>query len=96
MTRIPVHFRKVKGDLLAVFPSQWDGPYLACYATIGQHSVASVDYVRGGRAATPEEYGPLLQKLTRIYAYPPADAVDLDVRKIFRPHFRKLFPLMKG
>lgn len=62
-----VIFRKWKsnGDLIAFFPDQKDGPYIASYQHVGQHGRASYPHPQTD-PATPEEYADLLAELRRI------------------------------
>lgn len=90
---LPVIFRVVRGELLALFPTlPYDAreaarggyPYITCYAHIGQHGEALRSYTQAGRLATPEEYAPLLAELRRIYetSHAPEDpAIKLRVVK---------------
>jgi hypothetical protein len=75
---------KYADPVTAVFPSQrgtHNTDTAMSYAHIGQHGVCSRDWYTGcTRAATPEEYAPLLAELRRIYETGP-DAVKLRVVK---------------
>jgi hypothetical protein len=66
---LPVLFRTIDGEVTAFFPTlpgTYDPYTMTCYAHIGQHGSAHVDYVRKGRPATPEEYASLYAELRRI------------------------------
>jgi hypothetical protein len=57
------------GEVTALLP---DVPehhsFMTCYAHVGQHSSCDTRWVREEtRAATPEEYAPLLRELEQIY-----------------------------
>ena len=41
--------------------------HIVCYAHIGQHNEASLEYYRGLRLAKPDEYEDLLKELQGIY-----------------------------
>ena len=62
-----VLFRVIRGEVEAFLP---DVPAnrgnIVCYAHIGQHSEASLDYYRLGRPAKPREYAELKRELERI------------------------------
>jgi hypothetical protein len=73
---IPVLFRTDKRDktITAWFPTIPSEPnyYLYCqtYEHVGQHGSGSMDYMtRETRAATQEEYAPLLRELTEQVGY---------------------------
>ena len=66
----PVIFKKEQGvmGVVAFFPtipgtSGWD---VTCYAHIGQHASASLEYMRKCRPAKSEEYADLLRELKAI------------------------------
>lgn len=62
----PVIFRVYRGELCAYFPAEpWDmfGNYITCYAHIGQHGAASLDWLQKGRPATENEYAALKKEL---------------------------------
>ena len=67
-TKDKVIFRVIRGEINAFIPGK--NPMLngniTCYAHIGQHSDAGIDYYRLGRLATEEEYTPLKQELESI------------------------------
>lgn len=72
MTHLPVIFRKESdGTIVAIFPTICEGYagwHMLCYAHIGQHGTASLDYYqRDTKPALPDEYAPLLSELTAIY-----------------------------
>lgn len=58
-----------ENDLYAIFPDSQDISKLAkhemidCYASQGQHSRASVQYIRESRAASPDQYQDLKTEL---------------------------------
>lgn len=72
---LPVIFRAdrsgdFKGQVTAFFPTLPGDPdpwTCTCYAHVGQHGSASVDYYRTTRAATEAESADLLAELRRIY-----------------------------
>jgi hypothetical protein len=59
----------IQGEVLAIFPEipataqSW---FCLSYASVGQHSAASVAMTSAGRRATPEEYAPLRRELETI------------------------------
>lgn len=62
-----VLFRVIRGEVNAFLPDadvNWGR--IMCYAHIGQHSEASLDYYREGRLAKPREYADLKRELERI------------------------------
>lgn len=62
-----VIFYKEGNEVLAVFP--YDQPrhgQVACYAHIGQHSAASVEFVEKLKRAKKVEYSALKNELERI------------------------------
>lgn len=66
-----VIFRVHEGELIALFPSLIgtnDVNTVTCYARVGQHSSASVDFAGAGRLAIEAEYTSLLAELAQIYA----------------------------
>jgi hypothetical protein len=51
-------------EVTAIFPDLWEHDGLTCYAHIGQHGKASVQWVYNHtRPATPEEYAELKKEL---------------------------------
>lgn len=64
-----VIFRKESnGNIVAFFPyeiADLNGN-ISCYAHIGQHSAASLEYYRGTKPCTPAEYADLLTELQSI------------------------------
>ncbi len=66
---LPVLFRMIRGELLALFPTEkWnDRGDITCYARVGQHGAASSFMTSAGRRAKPEEYADLLTELRGIY-----------------------------
>ena len=82
----PVIFRKEFGNNVVAFFPTFPGTInintCQCYAHIGQHSIASIDYYKATKPAQPEEYKDLLEELISI-GYD-----DLVVRKkITYKHF---------
>lgn len=78
------------GEVTAVFPAlaaTRDPGVVLSYAHIGQHGACSrAWYVNATRAATSEEYAPLLRELRAIYEH-GTDAVQLRVvRRWTRAH----------
>ena len=62
-----VAFRVIRGEVEAFLPDvDVNRGMIMCYAHIGQHSEASLDYYREGRPATPKEYASLKRELTGI------------------------------
>ena len=66
----PVIFKKFEGEITAVFPAMaatvgepW---HMNCYAHIGQHGAASVEWVRKAKPVKPHEYAALLSELKSI------------------------------
>lgn len=67
---LPVIFRKEGADVVAFFPTipgDINGRYVTCYAHLGQHSSAALDYYRSTKRATPNERQDLLRELRGIY-----------------------------
>lgn len=70
-TKVIFKIERNKGaEVVAFFPA-WAGdsnPYrtCTCYAHMGQHSAASLEYARSLRPATPEEYAPLLREMVQV------------------------------
>lgn len=74
---------RIDGDnpVTAVFPSlpgTHDPVTALCYAHVGQHGACHKVWYRTTRAATEDEYLPLLRELTHIYGREPG-AVRLRV-----------------
>lgn len=70
MQKLPVIFKLCEGEVTAVFPTLpgTNDPWsMTCYAHIGQHSSASIEWVRTAKPATPAQYAPLLRELQSIY-----------------------------
>lgn len=62
-----VIFKVIRGEVNAFMPDAEANPgRIVCYAHIGQHSEASMDYYRLGRPAKPHEYQELKDELGRI------------------------------
>lgn len=63
-----VIFRKLDGEVFAIFPDQDEGPHLfGCYSHVGQHGLCRRSVVDESTLATPEEYASLLAELRGIY-----------------------------
>lgn len=98
MEKLPVIFRTEPGDrkagLVAIFPSVCEGYagyHMGCYAHIGQHGSASLDYYRSETIpAKPEEYADLLQELRGIYER-GEDPVELVIYRRMTPQHRAAF-----
>lgn len=60
MERDKVLFRVIQGEVNAFLPEH-DTNYgmIMCYASLGGHGEASLEYYRSGRLATPKEYADL-------------------------------------
>ena len=69
MEKVKVIFRKEKnGDIVAFFPElKANYGRMVCYAHIGQHSEADVEYYWNTQKAFENEYKPLLNELKAIY-----------------------------
>ena len=71
MTTTDISFVKDDYEVFAVMPKvaadmNWEGN-VTCYAHIGQHSCASLNYIREKCVgASPDEYASLKQELERI------------------------------
>lgn len=75
---LPVVFRQIDGETVALFPTLKEyGPYITCYAHLGQHGAATVENFNRGKLATETEYRDLLAELRGIYA----PEYDLQPRK---------------
>ena len=69
MEKVKVIFRKEKsGDVIAFFP-EFKANYgrMVCYAHVGQHGEADIEYYWTTKKATEDEYKPLLNELKNIY-----------------------------
>lgn len=65
---IEIQFRKLKGDVIAVFPYEiWNSNDVVSYSHRGQHSAAAWYINDFTTAAKPAEYKELLQELKSIY-----------------------------
>ena len=63
-----VIYRKESGDVVAFFPDhEANRGMIVCYAHIGQHSEASIEYYHSTLPAKPEEYASLHNELCSIY-----------------------------
>lgn len=71
MTRlasIPVAFRIHQGDVTAILPTLPSNyRNCLCYAHVGQHGESSFEWYASTKAATPEQYAPLLSELRQKY-----------------------------
>lgn len=99
MESLPVIFRAdksgdFKGEVTAIFPTipADNRGNLTCYAHIGQHGGASLDWYRTTRPATETESADLLKELRAIYEARPAadpatygEPVRLDIRRRITP-----------
>lgn len=57
-------------EVLAVFPELKEKPkFVMCYAHLGQHSSAHIDYVKGLEPATEEQYKGLKEELENLFEY---------------------------
>lgn len=88
--KLPVIFRKHDGEVTALFPTLGEGyGHIRCYAHVGQHGQATLEFMRTGKLATPDEYADLLAELRGIYERADdAERVILDVRERDHPSFR--------
>lgn len=76
-TKVKVVFRVIEGEVVAVMPEMPGTSEYDCtsYAHVGQHGAASLDLLRSGRPARPDEYASLLREL---------DSIGYDVRVVKR------------
>ena len=88
MGKTKVIFRKEKNDytgdwdVVAFFPETYRNYTLDCYAHIGQHGTADINYYRyDTKKATPEEYKDLYNELTNLVGY--------DLRVMQRMTYRR-------
>jgi hypothetical protein len=69
---LPVVFRQIDGETLALFPTlhNFKGStyFVTCYAHVGQHGIACQDNFNRGKLSTETEYCDLLAELRGIYA----------------------------
>lgn len=65
---IKVVYRKKDGEIMAFFP-ELSANYgkIVCYAHIGQHGEAALEYYWATEKANPDEYAALHEELTSIY-----------------------------
>lgn len=57
-------------EVLAVFPEIEEKPkFVMCYANLGQHSSAHVNYVKDLKPATEEQYKGLKEELENLFEY---------------------------
>ena len=70
LNRLPVIFRLLKDEVMAVFPteiwSEYNETMLASYMHIGQHGPCSKNYKRFTKPAKRSQYLPLLRELKQI------------------------------
>jgi hypothetical protein len=69
LTRVIFRIDRKCDECVALFPAiagTRDPWTCSCYAHVGQHSSATVDYVRASRLAKPAEYRDLAAELRRI------------------------------
>lgn len=60
--------RRGTHDVTAIFPEMSEGAgRFTCYAHVGQHSIASREWIRTTQPATPLEYASLHHELVQIY-----------------------------
>lgn len=76
--KLKVIYRKgAGGEVVAFLPElPANRGNVVCYAHIGQHSEASIEYYHGTEKALPNEYEPLHDELKRIYS-----DVELSVKR---------------
>lgn len=74
MEKVKVVFRKEKNpytndyDVIAFMPElKANYGKMVCYATMGQHSEADLEYYHNTKKATEVEYEPLLNELKMVY-----------------------------
>lgn len=74
MEKVKIIFRKEKNpytkeyEVIAFFPElKANYGRMVCYATMGQHSEADLEYYHNTKKATEEEYKPLLNELKMVY-----------------------------
>lgn len=84
-----VQFRKLKGEVIAVFPYIIsDGTNVLSYQHVGQHGSCAWDINNFTTAAKPEEYKPLLAELQSIYN-------DVELKVIQRRNHCKYLKALK-
>lgn len=76
--KLKVIYRKGAGGEVVAFLPELPANYgkIVCYAHIGQHSEASIEYYHGTKTALPSEYEPLNDELKRIYS-----DVELSIKR---------------
>lgn len=76
--KLKVIYRKgAGGEVVAFLPElPANRGNIVCYAHIGQHSEASIEYYHGTKTALPSEYEPLHDELKRIYS-----DVELSIKR---------------
>ena len=70
-TRTPTWFRAWRGDIIALFPYDWDSPrdlnMVWSYMTVGQHGVANLQAIlQDSTAASESAYTPLWRELGTV------------------------------
>lgn len=77
-SKLKVIYRKDSdGKIIAFLPElSANVGNIVCYAHIGQHGEASIEYYHGTEKALPSEYEPLHKELKRIYS-----DVELSVKR---------------
>ncbi len=68
--KIKVIYRKGEGGEVVAFLPELPASRgnIVCYAHIGQHGEASIEYYHGTEKALPSEYAPLHKELKAIYS----------------------------
>lgn len=76
--KLKVIYRKDSDGKVIAFLPELPANYgkIVCYAHIGQHSEASIEYYHGTKTALPSEYEPLNDELKRIYS-----DVELSIKR---------------
>lgn len=65
---------------------------MLCYAHIGQHGTASLDYYWETKPANPEEYAELLAELRGIYTDAPLSRPDIYGEPVELQIYQKITP----
>lgn len=100
LIKMPVIFKKhydrdVREWFVTAFfptePSSYDGSTMTCYAHVGQHGGASLDFFWLGKKCKPEEYADLLKELRGIYGEGDEQNYDLVVYQKMTPKMRDEF-----
>ena len=85
--KVKVIFRKDEGGEVVAFLPELPAARgnIVCYAHIGQHGEASMDYYNSTQTASPEEYNALYEELKAVY-----NDIELSVKKrIYRGDLEK-------